>query len=306
MDQPRLFDPGPEDPDPWRNSPENWLDGKDIAWHASESGKLPRQDRTVTNPDQFSGNEFIAYGRPAGMHFGTLQAARERSASNMVGERRWIHPARMSGTPHVRTDHGWRLNAATSDQDAPQTVVDDEYANYSPHADAAVKRGEVVTYENEIEHRGSLSYRALPEATRTWSEDVKADPTAHPALRHFAERDYNPVLDSDKSQSLHREMLDKIRDLGDNGPTQHRLWDAELHDQVSGQMIAAGSEREVQRWADTRNMNQNNKLSQQFKVVPVNKGVTANKDYTEAVRSVRDHYGPLIDKPDVLPPTHNW
>ena len=81
-----------------------------------------------------------------------------------------------------------------------------------------VESGKTLAYRNDVEAKGSTSYRTLPETTRTWSEDVmqarnplngrpasekygwSGDEHAfrnkpHPGLVHLAEQGYDPRLD---------------------------------------------------------------------------------------------------------------
>lgn len=293
MAQLQLFDPGPEDQDPWKHSPENWLKQPDIAWHASNEQRLPRVDRTVSNPTEFNAEQFIQYGHAAGMHFGTLRAARERSESAMYGRRAFIHPARMVGPQYVPNFGDGTSGEGTN-------IVTDEHANYSHIANDAVRRGEVVHYRNDMEDHGSTSYRALPEATRTWSEEVNTDDTAHPALKYYAERGYNPKIDEQRSIEIESDLQRRQKDLGENGPTQHRLWDAELRND-EGQMVAAGSIMAMQR---RQRLN-----GDQFKVLDTNGGygpdamaerVSIRKDAEERKNTpilMRDKKKGKVDRP---------
>jgi len=164
MKQERLFDPGPRGPDPWRLHPDKWVQQSNIVYHASNSTRMPRFDR--------GGNVNVGYGDSAGMHFGDKATAVERAV--------------LTGRENI---HAVRLN---SSQFTP--VMGDHEANYSDAAGKIVREGGVVQYHNAYENPGSVSYRALPESTRTWSQDVSNDPTAHRALQRLAGGGYNPVI----------------------------------------------------------------------------------------------------------------
>lgn len=167
----RLFDPGPKSSaDPWKLHPDNWVAQPGIVYHGTDEPALPRHDRG-------SGHS-VDYGGSEGMHFGSKYAAYDR-ASVAGGNRKYIHSA--------------RLNAAQFPAPSGEPHSDDE-ANYGTPADKAVSEGKVVPYRNEYEGHGDVSYRAKPESVRTWSDDVHADPNAHPALKYLAERGYNPTL----------------------------------------------------------------------------------------------------------------
>lgn len=167
----RLFDPGPKAPDAWKLHPDKWVQQPDVVYHATDAPALPRKDRGP--------NLSVDYGGSSGMHFGNKQAAYER-AKIAGGERKYIHTARLNATQF------------TTQKGTPHT---DDAANYGELADRAVREGKVVPYKNDYEADGSTSFRVKPESVRTWSEDVQADPTAHPALQHLASRGYNPTFE---------------------------------------------------------------------------------------------------------------
>lgn len=106
------------------------------------------------------------------------------------------------------------LNAETGER-TPDTRWNDAAANFSEKSTDLVESGKTLAYRNDVEAKGSTSYRTLPETARTWSEDVMSavDPTRgnvaskfgwaddtsfrnkpHPALVHLAEAGYDPVV----------------------------------------------------------------------------------------------------------------
>jgi len=175
----QLFDPGPKGPDRWRLHPDKWVQQPNIVYHASDEPDMPRMDR--------GGNVDVGYGDSAGMHFGDKHTA---VARGVLASRQFVHTVRMTGP----------LTPTMSDHDA----------NYSDEAGRAVREGKTVPYVNDYEDPGAISYRALPETVRTWSRDVAADPTAHPALKHLAQRGYNPMLNAGQ---VHKEAYDTPRPL---------------------------------------------------------------------------------------------
>lgn len=160
----QLFDPGPRGPDPWRLHPDKWIKGKNVVFHASNSQRMPRIDRGDVGD--------LGYGDSEGVHLGDKATAVERAV--------------LTGRENI---HAVRLN---STQFTP--VMSDRYANYSQEATDIVRAGGVVRYHNDYENPGSVSYRALPESTKTWSQDVSEDPTAHRALQRLAGGGFNPVI----------------------------------------------------------------------------------------------------------------
>lgn len=145
-------------------------------YHASGQPTLPREDR---------GEGELGYGRSLGMHFGNKAAAIDRGMEKP--NRQYVHTARLDPVKIMNVP-----------QFTP--VMSDEDANYSEEAERAVRFGAAVPYRNEFEgkdvanNKDNISYRVLPERTKTWSEDVQADPNAHPALKHLAEKGYNPTI----------------------------------------------------------------------------------------------------------------
>jgi hypothetical protein len=169
----RLFDPGPKGPNPWALHPDNWLKRKDVVFHATDQERLPRNDRGP--------HLDVGYGDASGMHFGDKATAVERG---LLAGRQFVHAARLTG---------------------PKTaLLSDRDANYSGHADKAVREGKTVPYRNDYENPGAISYRALPETTKTWSQDVTQTPSAHPALQRLAATGYNPVMEPEE---VHLTML---------------------------------------------------------------------------------------------------
>jgi hypothetical protein len=108
---------------------------------------------------------------------------------------------------------------------------DDESANYSSITTDAVKQGKVVPYLNTFEGDRSISYRAKPEATKTWSEDVLDSGIAHPALNYLANNKYNPALTMADIDEKRRSVMNP------------QLFEADLV--KSGTSIAHGSEEEM-------------------------------------------------------------
>ncbi len=158
------------------------------------------------------------YGNPIGMHFGNKAAAYDR-AMIASGSRTLIHTARLN---------------------APRTAtMTDEQANFGSEATRKVKAGEVVPYVNTFEGAGSVSYRAKPESVRTWSEDVQSDPNSHPALKHLADRGYNPTLSKYEDVSHPGVELDTFF----HGPPAKQLFEADLV--AGGKAIAHGSEDDM-------------------------------------------------------------
>lgn len=162
--QGRLFDPGPKGPDRWALHPDKWLQRSDVVYHASNAARLPRHDR--------GGNLDVGYGDSVGMHFGDKATAIERAV--------------LTNRDNV---HAVRLNSKQFTE-----ILPDHAANYGDDAGRVVREGGVVRYRNDYENPGAISYRAKPEATKTWSQDVTDDPNAHPALQRLAATGYNPVI----------------------------------------------------------------------------------------------------------------
>jgi hypothetical protein len=138
------------------------------------------------------------------MHFGDKATAYERAA---LASRQFVHTARLNG-PRVST-------------------MSDADANYSDAAGKAVRDGKIVPYTNAYENPGNTSYRALPEATKTWSQDVAADKDAHPALKHLASRGYNPQLGVEEAYETRHALQ----------PRQDQLFAADVV--ANGKMVAA-------------------------------------------------------------------
>lgn len=169
--QPRLFDPGPKGPDRWKLHPDKWVQDPNVVYHATRQATLPREDR---------GEGEKGYGSSRGMHFGDKATAISRALESSP-PRAFVHTARLN---------------------SPQFsgIMTDEDANYSTQAEDWVKGGGTVRYANKFEGGerrmagDNISYRVLPERTKTWSEDVQADPSAHPALKHLASKGYNPTV----------------------------------------------------------------------------------------------------------------
>lgn len=209
MQQERLFDPGPRGPNRWKLHPDNWVKRPDVVYHASDQPALPRHDR---GPNFDPG-----YGNSSGMHFGDKTTALDR-ASSAFGTRDYIHTARLVGEQFTPANSGRATKGIK-----PAPVWSDEEANYNEITDKAVRQGKVVPYRNAYENVGAVSYRALPEVTKTWSEDVKDDPAAHPALKHLADKNYNPTMGKYDNYS----PMDTL-DLRRNGPLQHQLFGADV------------------------------------------------------------------------------
>lgn len=176
----RLFDPGPRGPNRWALHPDKWVQRSDVVYHATDQPALPRKDR---GPNLDPG-----YGNSSGMHFGDKETAFARAEIARAGVN-YIHTARLNGPQFTPQNSGLGTKGIHAGK-----VWDDHSANYSEPTDQAVRAGKVVPYMNEYEGPKTTSYRALPEATRTWSEDVQATPSAHPALQHLAATGYNPTI----------------------------------------------------------------------------------------------------------------
>jgi len=99
-----------------------------------------------------------------------------------------VHAARLSSPKFTPKDHYgssaanevWGDKTANSLLPSTRDVIEQQVAE-----------GSVIPYKNETEDFGSTSYRARPEAVRTWSEDVQADNNSAPALKHLAKKGYN-------------------------------------------------------------------------------------------------------------------
>ena len=183
------------------------------------------QDFSVDEKDR----PMADYGSAVGMHFGSVKASTDR------GSRPYVHPVRIptetlaepargnfsterpgggiAAGPHK--SNSIIVNSETGER-TPDTRWSDSAANFSSKATDLVEAGKTLAYRNDVEARGSTSYRALPETTRTWSEDVlgsttpgggnvpghSADTehglrgTPHPALVAAAEQGFNPVLNT--------------------------------------------------------------------------------------------------------------
>jgi hypothetical protein len=175
-----------------------------------------------------------AYGSAVGMHFGDLAAASQRAP------RPFIHPARIPKETLASPPRGsfstprpggmpiggeYKSNATIVNKETGEETKDTRWsdvgANFAEKATDLVERGKTLAYRNEVEARGSTSYRTLPETARTWSEDVLSsahpgtgraaskygwtdDPHAfrgvpHPVLVHLAESGYDPVIETNKT-----------------------------------------------------------------------------------------------------------
>lgn len=197
--------------------PDEWMKNENVVYHASYEDKMPRRDRGP--------NHLVDYGGSEGMHFGTKMSAYERATQGV--RRDYIHTARLNGEQFTPKDFGVNDSAWTDDE-----------ANYGPRADKAVSEGKIVPYRNDYEGKGEVSYRAHRSAVRTWSEDVRDQPNAHPALKHLAKHGYNPTLEPHK-------MVDYVRLYHEqtSGPSAPHLWEAELV--TKGKTRAVGTEDEM-------------------------------------------------------------
>lgn len=170
------------------------------------------------------------YGSAVGLHFGSLEAAASRAP------RPHMHPARIPSDTLVPPPRGgfatdrpgggiaggdYKSNNVIVNEETGERTKDtrwsDSAANFAEKATDLVESGKTIAYRNDVEAKGSTSYRTLPETTRTWSEDVmsarspdRGSPaskygwnsdehnfrnTPHPALVHLAEAGYDPRLD---------------------------------------------------------------------------------------------------------------
>lgn len=152
------------------------------------------------------------------MHFGTKAAAYERANATDAGGRSLIHTARLN-SPRTHT-------------------MTDEQANFGHTATQAVRAGKAVPYVNSFEAEGQISYRVKPEGVRTWSEDIKADPNAHPALKHLADRGYNPTLHKNEMIDHTKRYYDMVK-----GSSTPQLFEADIV--KGGKAIAHGTEDEM-------------------------------------------------------------
>lgn len=229
------------------------------AWHSTEHASLPRYDQPQgVDPDHYDGPDWdnandednpdyhdysvdskdrpiAEHGSAIGMHFGSLRAAIDRAKSGSIEERSYVHPVRIPQRTLVdppqgsfRTPRpggsfagGW-YRANKPGPDGEWSTWSDTAANHAERGTDMVEAGKTIPYENEAEDKGSISYRTLPETTRTWAEDVlnarapgSGRPAGagtpdvdwndehavrnvpHPALVHLAERGYNPVVRGD-------------------------------------------------------------------------------------------------------------
>lgn len=195
--QGRLFAPLAMRNDPDEMSPERWASNPNIgqvAYHASAADALPLHDNpylkqqfieenaseadyegAYDDPENqevtgYRWNDFggrvdakdrpmANYGSSIGIHLGSLEAAQSRAMqSGRYGDSRdYIHPARIP---------------ATTMREAGSTRWTDAAANYDPEATDVVEAGGVVPYKNEVESRGSMSFRIKPEHLSSWAEDV--------------------------------------------------------------------------------------------------------------------------------------
>lgn len=206
--------------DPWKLHPDNWVNDESrgpIVHHTTNDRTLPGVNRPAASPhfegmvpetddefpeyyrdkvgnryhrDDFSGSHAMdknaaKYGSANGLHFGTQTAAIQRSTeagTSSDAVREWVHTARIPSDA-LKVSGGTRV-----------PHFDDDGANFGPVAERYVNQGKAVPYTNYSEDDGSTSYRVKPEVVRTWGEDVMESRSAHPALRHVAERGYNPAV----------------------------------------------------------------------------------------------------------------
>ena len=262
--QGRLFAPtGSYTGDPMKLHPANWLKQSDtpahsdtISWHGSEESSLPRSDEyehrqheeghgigpdwgtgdadddEYYEPDDFSTDSkdrpMGEYGSVVGMHFGSPEAAAERSP------RPFLHPARLPESTMAPPPRGsfstpkagggivggnYKSDNVIYNEETGDLTKDtrwtDSAANYAEKGTDLVESGKTLAYRNDVEAKGSTSFRTLPETARTWSEDVMSakDPSSghlaskygwaddtsfrnkpHPALVHLAEKGFDPVV----------------------------------------------------------------------------------------------------------------
>jgi hypothetical protein len=239
-------------PENWLKQSDTPAHSDTISWHGSEESSLPRSDEYEhrahepdygTGPDWSTGEDddemedfsvdskdrpMGEYGSVVGMHFGSLAAASERAP------RPFMHPARLPESTMAQPPRGsfstpkaggaivggdYRSNVNIYNEETGESTKDtrwtDSAANYAEKATDLVESGKTLPYRNDVEAKGSTSYRTLPETARTWSEDVMSakDPTRgslaskygwaddtsfrnkpHPALVHLAEAGYDPVV----------------------------------------------------------------------------------------------------------------
>lgn len=216
----RAFEPGHGTGPDWEGSDEDYED-------AAYNDELEWEDENRYSEDS-QGRPMGEYGSAVGMHFGSPAAAKERST------RSFVHPVRIpnntladppsggfstevpggNSVSDMHRSHRDIVNSHTGER-TPDERWSDKAANYSEAATDLVEGGKTLAYRNDIEAVGSTSYRALPETTRTWGEDVLAAKspmtgrpasekygwnddqafrnTPHPGLVAAAEAGYNPV-----------------------------------------------------------------------------------------------------------------
>ncbi len=193
----------------------------------------PNEDYTDFSVDD-KDRPMADYGSAIGMHFGDVRAATERAGS--MG-RTAFHPVRLPAETVAPPPKGnfmqdrpggsiaagsmrsqVRIKNAETGEMTEDTRWSDPAANFASKATDLVESGKSIAYRNDVEGKGTTSYRALPETVRTWSEDVlgATDPRSgmpatvgesrdeehgfrnvpHPALVHLAQAGYNPRQDT--------------------------------------------------------------------------------------------------------------
>jgi len=173
------------------------------------------------------------YGSAVGMHFGSPNAAISRGETS--SPRPFLHAVRLPESTLAPPPRGgfstprpggsiaggdYRSGNLIVNKETGERTKDtrwsDAAANFATKATDLVESGHSIAYRNDVEAKGSTSYRTLPETVRTWSEDVlgatsprtgrpstpgeQADVASgfrnepHPGLVHLARAGYNPQV----------------------------------------------------------------------------------------------------------------
>lgn len=188
----------------------HWAQRDDVVWHASHEDALPTKSKDVQDPatqDFFSPSkeqwpEDYDEGdtgwnsetrHPLGFHAGTAWSAFERAEHNLNNTVRSMHPIAVSGPAAPPPLRGGGI---VQDRGL---VWGDEAANGADAASTqAVRRGENVWYENDVEDVGTASVRAPRENLSSWREWVLRNPdeatySERRAAARGAELTYYPV-----------------------------------------------------------------------------------------------------------------
>ena len=185
------------DPENWQQRPPGG--GRIAAFHSSMEMTMPAEDR----PEQAGGvhggsidsrgRPLAHYGSAIGIHLGSLQSAMDAGFT-----REYIHTLAIKNKDVLSPENAppellqpqilasahrnWPIDPV--DPDAPHLWTD-EAANYNADLTDQVEQGKVLPYRNEVEDRGSTSYRGKPEALETWGEHVRSTEHEHAAVDHI-------------------------------------------------------------------------------------------------------------------------